>query len=419
MTLPAVLLLINVYPLRRLDHRSGLLSAMPKRVYMEIAPFAALSAAAMALSLVALHPPEQLGVAQKIAVSAYSLIFYLWKTVAPVSLAPLYPLPLTVDATAPLFLLANGVVVALAALAWRMRRLTPGTVAALVGFGVLVLPMLGIVQNGPQIAADRYTYHASPALALLAGGAFVIVWQRHRIVTAAIAVSLLGTLGALTWKQTEIWRDSYTLWSRALEVSDASPIAHNAMGNVLMGRSSISQALTHFERAVQLDPGMPDAHDNLGVALAKLGRLSESVEQFSRAAALKPESDETHNNWGVVLSMQGDLQGAISHYRQAVAMDPDNANAETNWGNALVRMDSLDVAISHYQRAVRIQPQHAEAHANWGATLARLSRWSEASDQLAIALKLNPDDADARAALERVTLEIQRRSPRGASGKAP
>ena len=171
MSLPAVLLILNVFPLRRLGGDAGWTTLQARRVYLELLPFVLLAAATAVLSIVALHPPDQLGFAAKLSVSAYSLVFYLWKTLVPSGLSPLYEMPQHVDPAAVRFLACDIVVICLAGLAWALRRRQPAVTAALALFFVVTLPMLGIVQNGPQIAADRYTYLAAPALALLAGAA--------------------------------------------------------------------------------------------------------------------------------------------------------------------------------------------------------------------------------------------------------
>jgi Tfp pilus assembly protein PilF len=419
MTVPAVLLLLNLFPLRRLP-LTQFAPEPARRLAIEIAPFALLSIASMALSIVALSPGAQLGLAGKVAVSAYGLGFYLWKSLVPTGLSPYYPLPGDLRPFAPMFVAAYAVAIAIAALAWKVRRSAPGVTAAIVAFVVIVLPMLGVVQNGPQVAADRYTYHAAPALAILVGGAFTLGWRRRRVIVGIAGALLLTALSLATWRQNGHWRDSFTLWSRVLEISDDAAIGHNAMGNLLMQQGRMSQALTHYERAVALDPSLAAAHDNLGVALARLGRPSEAIAHFERAASDNDEAAEANNNWGVALLALGDVRGAIERFSISVAADSLNANAETNFGSALARAGALDEAAIHLERATIINPRHAQAHANWGAVLARLGRWNAAAEKLGIALALDPSDADARANLDRVRQELQRDSvAAGSAARAP
>jgi hypothetical protein len=104
MTLPIALLLLNVYPLRRLDRGS----ASAVRVARELAPFVVLAIAAAAVSVIALNAHWQLSASEKIAVSAYGFSFYVWRTIAPVHLSPLYPMPEHIDPSAPRYLAVAG-----------------------------------------------------------------------------------------------------------------------------------------------------------------------------------------------------------------------------------------------------------------------------------------------------------------------
>lgn len=403
MSLPAVLFVLNVYPLRRLGSASGWRSTEARRVYVEIAPFALLAAATAGLSIVALHPPGQLGVAAKLAVSAYSLVFYLWKTVAPLGLAPLYEMPQHVDPGATRFVASAMIVATLAAIAWLLRRRQPGVTTALVAFFVVTLPMLGVVQNGPQIAADRYTYLAAPALAVLAGAGLLALLRSSAALAGGGATAIVLALAALTWEQSGVWRDSETLWLRVLDVDGESSIAHSALSNILYRQNRVQEAIEHSERAVAIAPDYPEAINGLGVGLARQGRLADAIEEYRRALAIKPEYDDAETNWGVTLVQQNDVAGAIVHYQRALAINPDNSNAHVNWGNALVRLNRIDEAIGHYAAALRIRADNAEAHHNWGVALARQGKFADAIEHFRAALAIDPNHVEAREYLEKAT----------------
>src|SRR5712692_3723317 len=148
--LPVVLLILDVYPLRRLGGAVGWWSEPARRVYVEKIPLVLLGAAASAIALMAqvsIHAAAsltQLSVPSRLAVSAYGLSFYLWKMVVPVNLSPLYELPPTVNPWAPPFLLSYGLVLAITAIALALRRRVPGLPAAWFAYIVVLLPVLGI-----------------------------------------------------------------------------------------------------------------------------------------------------------------------------------------------------------------------------------------------------------------------------------
>ena len=411
MTLPAMLALLEVYPLRHLGGAAGWVGPAARRVYARLAPFAAVCAAAAALSIVALHPPSQLGFAQKVAVSAYSLLFYAWKTLIPTGLSPLYEMPRQVDPLGGRYVAGYLFTIALALAAWLAHRRWPAVTLAIGAFVLITLPMLGVVQNGPQIAADRYTYYAAPALALLATVGLVLAARvaSARIATA-IGAAVILALSALTWTQSGVWHDSKALWSRVLAVDSMSSIGHSAMANVAYRENRVEEGLEHSRRAVELAPDLAEGDNALGVGLARTGRLSDAVAAYEKALALKPEFDEAEDNLGVALAEQGDPASAITHYARALEINPNGSNAQVNWGNALVRLGRTDEAIEHYASALRLRPDNADAHHNWGVALAREGRYAEAIGQFRDALRIDSTHAEARDFLAKAIALERRRS---------
>ena len=367
-TLPAALLVLNVYPLRRIGGAAGYTTPAARRVCVELIPFGLLAAAAATTSIFALHPPAQLTLAEKIAVSAYSLAFYTWKTIWPTALAPLYEMPSHVDPLAVRYVVSYAVVIVFAAAVWVVRRRWPGITAGLIALFLTMLPMLGLVQNGPQIAADRYTYHAAPIVGLLVGAAWAR-WQGARLsLRLAVAGGVMIALGAATWRQSGYWRTSEKLWGRVLAVDSTSSIAQIAMGDLLIAQGRAREAAFHYGRGVQLDPDYAEGHNNLGVALARDGRVAEAVD----------------------------------HYRQAIAIDSGYVDAIVNLANALLRLGRPGNALESYEAAERLRSGTADTHFNWGVALAQLSRFSEAAQQFQSVLQIDPANAEARTYLQRV-----------------
>lgn len=387
LTLPAVMLILNVYPLRRFPAR---------RVYLEIAPFAVLAAATIPLTLIALAPGVQLPFVSKLAVSAYGLGFYLWKTVLPTGLSPLYAMPKHVDPFAGRYVFAAVAVVAGIVAAWFARRRYPSVATAVAVFLVLITPMLGVVQNGPQIAADRYTYHASPALAILVGGAMfplfaasgVVIW---RLVTGAAVVALM----ALTWRQSGVWHDPERFWSYVLSRDSSSSLAHTMLANMALRDNRLDDAIAHYSASVRLDSTFVDSHDNLGIALARQGRFEEAAREFHAALAINPRDREIHNNLGVADSHLGRFEEAMAEFQAALSIDPTYAEAEINWGNALVSQHRPADAVPHYAAAVRLDPGSADAHLNWGVALAQQGKMVDAAEHFRRVLELDPGNAQA------------------------
>jgi tetratricopeptide (TPR) repeat protein len=400
-TLPAALLILNIYPLRRLGAEQGWVTTAAQRVYLEIVPFGLLAVGTSLLSIVALHPGHQLSFAAKLAVSAYSLRFYLWNSLAPSGLAPLYEMPKKVDPLAARYLVGYACVIGLSVVAWLARRRWPAVTTGWIAYLVISLPLLGVVQNGPQIAADRYTYQAALAIGAVAGAGLLVAMSRAGRTAAWGAAAIVGVYGALTWRQTLVWHDSQSLWERVLEIDPQSSIAQTAIANVYHKQGRFAEAIDHYRTAIALDPESMEVQNNLGVALAHEGKYAEAITYYERAVAHKRDYYEAHNNWGAALAQLGDLAGAIDQYRQALAIKPDYADAEVNWGNALVRLNKPEEAIPHYEAALRVRPDQAEAEHNWGVALARQGKYAEAIEHFRAALAINPNHAEAKDYLER------------------
>ncbi len=409
MSLPVALLLLDVYPLRRV----GPGRREFRRVALELTPFVALAVTAAVVSVTALHANYQLNLPGKVAVSAYGFAFYLWKTIAPVHLSPLYPLPEHIDPAAPRFIAAYVVTALYIAVAWKARRRWPGVATGMVAFFVIMLPMLGAVQNGNVLAADRYTYHASTGLSIVLGGILLAWEQSSFLVRSAVAGLIITALATLSWNQTGVWHDSRKFWTYTVAMTDSSSTAHAALGRALYADGQLAASVPHFERASHIDTLYPDGYNNAGIALAQLGRWPEAIADYEKALAIHPGFSDAESNLAVALAAVGQLDAALDHYAKAVSTDSTNADAQTNWGNALVRLNRLDDAVPHYRAALRIQPRNADANLNLGVALAKQGRMHDAIDAFHRALEIKPDLPDARRFLDRAeSIEKQRgRSP--------
>ena len=220
-TLPLVLFIMDIYPLKRIGMRWFDRSA--RAIYIEKLWFLipALGAAGTALAAKyqygAMATVQEAGLQARIAQSFCGMFFYLWKTLIPTDLSPLYELPLGLTLLHIEVLVSVFIVLAISAALWAWRHRLPAAIAAWAAYIVLLAPVLGIFQSGPQWAADRYSYLACLGFALLAGGGFLsLCWLRQydRIsggifrFACALIVLVLGMYSALSWQQTKVWHDS-------------------------------------------------------------------------------------------------------------------------------------------------------------------------------------------------------------------
>ena len=403
MTLPIVLLVLDIYPLRRLggDPRKWFGPAA-RWVWWEKVPFLLLALAAGVVGLVTKQeagtaiPFAHYGIALRLSQAFFGLAFYLWKTVVPLGLSSLYGLPIDFNPSDWPFVVSAMAVAAISFGLFFARKRWPASLACWTCYVVTLLPVLGIFQSGPQFAADRYTYLSCLGWALLAGAAVAYgwkmcwrkknSWRRFALVSAVIVIG--AGMASLTWNQAQVWHDSERLWRHVLSVDQNSTYAHNSLGNALFERRELPEAIDHFRRAIELNPAYARAHNNLGNALLVRGELADAIEQFREALRSDPEYAKAHYNLGVALARKGELADAIEQFREALRSDPEYAKAHYNLGVALARKGELAEAIEQFRQALRIQPESAETHENLGRALAQQGRRDEAVNHYEEAVRI-------------------------------
>lgn len=286
-TLPGVLLLLDAYPLKRWSK-----AAAPKLLWEKV-PFAVLAGIFLVVNIfaqvsIATMPTlSQHGWAPRLVSSAYSLVFYLGKTVWPTNLSPLYYGGSPAD---HMTIWIGGAVAMGIAAAFKFPKLRPALGAACAFYFMTLIPYLGLVKSGRQIAADRYTYIACVPFALL-----VAAGLQGRLRMAAVLVLL--ALGAVSWKQTALWHDSLSLWRRALAVEPMSDTPRPIIALALLERGRADEAILYLEEQVTLFKGDFESRKMLvelagkkGVSPAEHARIHESLGKQYLAAGEREKS---------------------------------------------------------------------------------------------------------------------------------
>jgi len=310
---------------------------------------------------------EQLPLGWRINNAIVSAVTYIWQMFWPTRLAVFYPHPedrLAIWQVA----LALGLLIAITALAFSYRKTRPYLLVGWLWYLIMLLPVIGIVQVGLQGHADRYTYlpHIGLYLALtwLIADVFSSVRYR-RAVLAAAGVTALVALSACAWNQTSYWRNSETLWTRALAVTTDNETAHTNFGMLLLSEGQVGEAISHFETALQIVSKSGEAHYSLtraiiycdlANALVRTGRIEEAITDLEKAVELQPNYADAHYNLGSVLLQKGEIDRAIAQWRTTLSINPNDGGAHTALGNALLQKRELRDAIAHYQAALEIDP---------------------------------------------------------------
>jgi Tfp pilus assembly protein PilF len=386
-TLPFVLLLLDYWPLNRLqlgrdydsadNKTSGYLEPnskklSPCRLIVEKLPMFMLSGIFCVIALWAQEKAGALsGLAtvpfkRRIANALVSYVAYIGKMIWPRGLAVFYPypensLPIWQLVLAGLFLLLISTLFVRLAASYKY-----GLVGWLWYLGTLV-PVIGLVQVGEQAMADRYTY--VPLIGLY----LIIAWgladlakgsrRKRNLLTVSVA-SMLMVLALCSRQQARLWRNSVSLFEHALKVTTDNYVAHYTLGNALAMQGNLTGAIAHYKEALRIKPNYAEVHNNLGNALALQGNLAGAVRHYKESLRIIASQGDTQRNLGVALDRQGKHQEAILHYKEALRINPRDAQSHNNIGVTLADQGKLEEAIVHFSQAVRIDPNFTEAQRN-------------------------------------------------------
>jgi protein O-mannosyl-transferase len=356
-SLPLVLLLLDYWPLQRAESA--------KRLVMEKLPLLALAVAACVVTILAQHEAIKSAgsftLPRRFENALASCIIYPGQMVWPAKLAVLYPFPQngppTWEVALAVMLLAS-----LSAIAWAGRRTRPWLLMGWIWYLVMLLPVVGIIQVGGQAHADRYTYLPGIGLAIAATWTFAdlsLGWKHRPMVLGAMMIAVIGVLMVRSHIQTSCWKDSESLWTRALACTSSNSIAHYNLGNALLKRGKIDEAIAQYQKALEIQPGLSSAHYNLGNAFLKHGELNEAIAQYQKTLELRPNHADSLYNMGLALFKQGKLDEAIAQLRKALEIEPDAVAAHIGLGDALAAKGARDAATAQYQKALEIRPDDA------------------------------------------------------------
>jgi tetratricopeptide (TPR) repeat protein len=408
-TAPVLLLLLDVWPLKRLSSRlSEPESDLSRRdawrrvfdawrpLVMEKVPLFVLS---LIFGILTLYAQNKGGAVNALATLPIWLRLqtvvvgyanYLVKMVVPMNLAVFYPIrqngwPLS-QVILSAFLLAL-----LTLLAWKYRRSNPYVAVGWVWFLAAIAPVSGILQVGQQAYADRYTYVA------LIGIFLVIVWgladaterikgfRPGAMATAAVLVVL--SLGATTWHQCRYWRNGVTLFTHSLEAGGWNEPMLNSLGFSLIDEGRAKEAIPFLKMATVLNARSVGAWGNLGNAFRVVGNLSEAKACYRRVLELNPGDVKSLYNLGDTLEREGKFDEALSAFQRRAALQPDNAEALVDVGRLFAETGRMDRATATFRKAVSLAPENPAAHYFLALALDHLGRSDEASSEMHKALE--------------------------------
>lgn len=366
-TLPCVLLLLDMWPLKR-----------ARLFLLEKVPMLALSAAAAVVTMLSQGSAGALydiPFASRLANAPLACIAYLWKTVWPARLSVFYPHPVDLHGpgdTAWLWLAAAAAAVLLAVtfLVYRQRGQRPFLLVGWLWFLGSLVPVLGLVQVGRQAFADRYTY--LPLIGIYVAVVWVLAARKQawRTALGVTAMVVLLIFASLSRAQAARWRTSITLFEHSLEVTESNVLAHFNLGTEYLKRGDSIRALPHLEAAVRIVPDFADGHANLGATLLQLGRSADAARHLNLALSYQPDNVDARFNLGNLRLAERRLDEAAGHYSDVLRIEPGHVESHTNLGVVYAMQGELRLAEEHFRAALRLDPGHTGARMNLSRLLA-------------------------------------------------
>jgi tetratricopeptide (TPR) repeat protein len=419
-TLPVVLLLLDWYPLRRLDASSRNWLKQPSRgALLEKIPYFALSLGFSMLASIGqgannwLMTLDAHPLPARIMQSFYGLVFYAQKTLVPTNLLPLYQMPIPLPYTELKYVASAGIVIAAAITVIVLHRRLPWLFVTAAAYAIMLAPVLGLVQNGSQIVADRYSYLPCIPWAILAGAGVMLAMRGSsaavRSIVLVFALAAVIALSLLTARQATVWRTTESLWTHTYHGDPDGLFARNGYGFALLERGEYAQAIPLFRGVLQDTPANDKAWINLWNALDKIGDDS-GLEQALRDGAIAMDQVgnlrvalDARYRLGNLLMNVGRNDEAVLAYQAVTNQNPKNAPAFTNLGLALQKLNRPQDAEAAYLAAIAADPNLYQAHLNFASLLRSQNRIPQAIEQYREVLRIKPDHAGAAEARNRLT----------------
>ena len=361
-TLPFVLLLLDVWPLQRFQISNFKFSNVPPLVREKI-PFFALMLLFCAATFwiqhdyAAMTPWEKLGLAPRLQNAVAGYLAYPAQLLWPANLAAIYPYPKSFDATETA--LKTALLLAISALAVSQLKKFPPLAVGWCWYLGTALPIIGLIQVGEQAMADRYTYLPliGPVVALV--WTAVEIFSRSRagkVFLTAATILILSTLMILSAQQLQHWRNTIELFSHNVAVTPDNASAHFSLGLGYAHTGDTNRALACYRVAKSLAPFDWQNRRSLATLLREQGQLAAATSEAAALVTDEPEDFQNHLIYAGLLAAQSRPTAAAAALAETLRLNPDCTEALNNL--AWARATSADAALRDGPRAVALA-QHA------------------------------------------------------------
>ncbi len=376
-SLPAVLLLLDWYPFKRVSSMKTFLNALTEKL-----PYVGFSLVSSVLTVMAqkaggaISSMEFIPLQLRVLTAAKSLTAYLRKMIVPSDLSAYYPYTKDASLSSPEYLLAILIVAGLTAFSLFVARKQRLWLSIWGYYTLTLVPVLGLVQVGDQAMADRYTYLPSLGPFLAAGLAIAWVWQKLeaakgpgfllKSLCAGAVLCMTASLAYGTVRQIGVWKDSSTLWSYVIERGPAqSRVPYINLAAYYKKMRQFDKAIEVYDKLIALGPSAI-AYYNRGVVFTEIGQRDKAIEDFNMAIAVNPSFSDTYYAMGRTFHKMGRLDKAIESYDRYISLNPGAFLAYNNRGLIYYELGQYDKALQDFDRSIEINDEFAWAYGNRG-----------------------------------------------------
>jgi len=389
MTLPVVLVVLDAYPLGRLGpFGRGWTAPRVRGVWLEKLPYLVIAIVAGVNAFLgqyysaAMAPMELVTGLGRVSTACYATAWYVYKTFLPFGLSPLYSPDHPFDPWAWYFLLSGVVVILFSTGVILAARRWPAGLALWITYLTLLGPVSGLVQIGPQIAADRYTYLPCVGWAILVAAGWLATWHRRTrspgwkaifVASTLVLLLALAGLGCLSRRQARIWHDSGTLWRHALRVHPENAKAHNCLANWLHQQGRLGEALAEHREGIRLNPARASSYTSMAAVLAELGQRGPARAAFQQAIEIEPRCFGAHNGLGRLLlrsRTRKEIQEGLDHLRKSLEIKPAAVQVRVDLATHYARRRQYGQAEQVLREGTRLAPRNPWLAANLAWLLA-------------------------------------------------
>lgn len=371
-TIPAVFLIMDAWPLGRLTTAGGGThgkTGMSKSIIYEKIPFFIISAIFILVAFYtqkiggAISGTDAIPIKLRLVNSIIGYVTYVSKILLPRNLAYFYPYDFTPSVW--LFLISAISLISVTMLSVIVRKNKPWFTAGWCWFIVTLIPVIQIVQISRHLTADRYAYLPMTGIFIIIvwGGADCLRGKPKTMITAAVAA--IATLMYVSSFQIKTWRNSITIFRQAISVTKDNYIVYKNISHFLFNNNKVTEALPFASKSLEINPYFSEGYSMKGLILTRLNRPAEAEECFDTAIKIDPQNTEAYIGLSHLMIKNGRYDEAISLCGKAIGINRDvDYILFNNIGIAFMNKGMCGRAAEYFKQSLTLSPLFSLAQDN-------------------------------------------------------